>query len=184
MGVMGGVPALRFGCWGGGQGVKLAKRRSSQTQPLARTRRDGKHLDLSKTRKRKREHPISATGEGKRARKKLKQTCNNKEQPLARDASDKSFNKFELGVSEDAHFCQHRKCKGFCIRCDLHRDRKSYEACAMLESKQQSWLTIGVHRGVWGMGCSVCAKVAAAGAHIGSRWSNFARFPMRPPSRY
>ena len=179
------MPALRFGCWGG-QGVKLAKRRSSQTQPLARTRGDGNHLDFSKTRKtkRKREHPISAIGERKSARKKLKQTCDNKEQPLARDANGKSFKKFDPGVSEDAHFCQHRNCKGFCIRCDLHRDRKSYEAVAMFEGKQQSWLTIGAHRGVWGMGCSVCAKVAAAGAHIGSRWSKFARFQVRPPSRY
>ena len=103
------MPALRsrFGCWGG-QGVKLPQRRSSQTQPLARTRGDGNHLDLSKTRKkRKREHPISAIGERKSARKKLKQTCDNKEQPLARDASGKSFKKFDPGVSEDAHFCQH-----------------------------------------------------------------------------
>ena len=87
-------------------------------------------------------------------------------------------------VSEVDHFTSHSRCKGFCIRCDLYRNRKDYDACATMENKhnKQSWLKTGARRGVWGMGCRLCAAFAATGAHIGSRCSKFAMFQVRPSS--
>ena len=60
-------------------------------------------------------------------------------------------------VSEADHFAN-CKAKGFCIRCDLHRNRHDYDACAMLANKQ-SWLTTGAHRGLWGHGLQAMRSI-------------------------
>ena len=76
----------------------------------------------------------------------------------------------------------HAGSKRFCIRCDIHQRAKSYEACSWHDG--QSWLKRGVDkRGVWGLGCTVCAKfIASSVAGSGTchaRFSKFAKFEFR-----
>ena len=43
------------------------------------------------------------------------------------------FKKFDGSVSETQHPEYHSVSKGFCIRCDVQKRRKVYEACALRE---------------------------------------------------
>ena len=189
-----GLPPLRFGIGGRAKGHRQAQplagdRKRKQTQPLARARTGGIRSASASAQKRKRVDKVSATGEAKRSRKMQPHERRQehlslgqkRSQPLARQQSTCRW--FDPKVCEADHFASHREHKGFCIRCDLHRNRRDYEACAMLDS-QQSWLSIGAHGGAWGMGCTVCAAAEPLGARIGSRRSKFARFQIRPSSRF
>ena len=172
---MGMLPPLRFGSWGHAKGRRqpLALSQRKQTQPLVRASTSRTGPVPASAQKRKLAAKVPASGETKRSRKMPPQSS---EQP-------RTCRWFDPKVSEADHFTIHSQDKGFCIRCDLHRNRKHYDACAML-SNQKSWISTGSHRGKWGMGCSVCAAFAATGAHTGSRRSKFARFMVRPSSRW
>ena len=90
------------------------------------------------------------------------------------------------GADSDAqHFAEHAPCnKAFCIRCDFHRRRQTYTARSLLPNGS-SWLAAGEHRGLWGLGCRVCAKAAAAGRKSSEgRFSKFATFQVRPSSGF
>ena len=172
MGSLGVLPPLRFGTWGCAKGPST--RREGTRAATGRTT-----SVASKVHKRKLQELASATGESKRARK----SQGRNERILEQEGTCR---RLDPRVSEAHHFAEHSgACKGFCFRCDLFRNRKDYEACAMLETKtfKKCWLTIGAHRGVWGMGCSSCAAFASSGAQVGSRRSKFARFQIRPRSR-
>ena len=168
----GSLPPLRFGL-----GVSRCTK-PRQTQPMARAS-SSESVSTSGAQKRQLVGKASATGETKR-RWIMQQS---RGEQLGEWRS-----RFDPKVSEAEHFASCR-CKGFCIRCDLFRNRKDYDACAMMVNKNnlQSWLKTGADRGVWGMGCRLCAAFEATGARMGSRCSKFARFQvqtMRPPSRY
>ena len=91
---------------------------------------------------------------------------------------------FDGSVSEAEHLDFHSGCKGFCIRCDFHKRRPVYEACSP-NSCGGSWLSAGVHRGIWGLGCSACAKHLGSGRKIdNARLSKFAKFQFRPTSGF
>ena len=68
---------------------------------------------------------------------------------------------FNGSVSETQHSVYHSCNKSFCIRCDVHKRQKVYEACAW--DAGSSWLARGVSRGFWGLGCTVCANYLASG---------------------
>ena len=182
MGHFGSLPPLRFGTWVPAKGRRqhLFPRKPRQTQPLAR----GSSSDSVSTVAQKRKLVGKASSIGETKRRRMMQPDQRGQEQLGGKSRTCSW--LDPKVSEVDHFTSHSQCKGFCIRCDLYRNRKDYDACTMLENKQikQSWLKTGAHRGVWGMGCRLCAAFAATGAHIGSRCSKFARFQVRPPSRY
>ena len=84
--------------------------------------------------------------------------------------------------SDPQHVEQHAGFQGFCIRCDVQRSRKVYEAYSLHNGV--SWLTGGVRNGRWGLGCILCAKYwAAGGKRFGGRFSRFARCEVLPSSR-
>ena len=120
----------------------------------------------------------SATGETKR-RREMQPHERGKEQP---GGKERVCRWLDPQVSEAEHFtsCQRKE---FCIRCDLYRNWKDYEVAAMRQNNQ-SWLATGAYRGVWGMGCKMCAAFAPNLAHVGSRRSKFSRFQVRPSSRW
>ena len=68
---------------------------------------------------------------------------------------------FDGKMSETQHLAYHSGYKGFCIRCDMQKRRKVYEACARHEGG--SWLATGVRNGPWGLGCTECARFLASG---------------------
>ena len=171
MGLLGELPPLRFGNWGHakkGSRQPLALSKPRQTQPLARARTGGSRSVSVLAQKRKLVDKVSATGETKRRRKMQPHERRQEQLP----GQQRTCRWFDPKVSEVDHFANHSHAnhsqgrKGLCIRCDLHRNRKDYEACAKL-GNGQCWLTTGAHRGVWGMGCTVCASFAANCAHIG-----------------
>ena len=91
---------------------------------------------------------------------------------------------FDGKMSETQHLEYHSGYKGFCIRCDMQKRRKVYEACALY--KGGSWLATGVRNGLWGLGCTECAKFLASGRKPpgNARSSKFANFQIRPPSGF
>ena len=92
---------------------------------------------------------------------------------------------FSSASGDAQHFAEHAPCnKAFCIRCDFHRRRQTYMARSLLPNGS-SWLAAGEHRGLWGLGCRVCAKAAAAGRKSSEgRFSRFATFQFRPSSGF
>ena len=141
-------------------------RRSTTSQPLARK--------LTFTR--------STSQKKKPARKSVSSRSTSKKtekQPLARKAlSKESLKTFDGQVSEAEHVMRHAGCQRFCIRCDTHQRAKLYEAWSWHDG--QSWLKRGVDsRGVWGLGCSVCAKFSKRGTSCHARFSKFAKFEFR-----
>ena len=91
---------------------------------------------------------------------------------------------FDGRVSETEHLEYHSGFKGFCIRCDVQKRRKVYEACAW--HKGGSWLATGVRNGLWGLGCAECARFLASGRQLpdNARFSKFANFQFRPRSGF
>ena len=91
---------------------------------------------------------------------------------------------FDGSVSETQHLEYHSGSKGFCIRCDVQKRRKVYEACALHEGG--SWLATGVRNGLWGIGCTECARFLASGRQLPdkARFSKFANFQVRPQCGY
>ena len=90
---------------------------------------------------------------------------------------------FDGALSDAEHVERHAFCKGFCIRCDMHRRPQVYEACSLHEGR--SWLARGVSRGTWGLGCKICARFAATGRRCeGARFSKFAKFEIRPTTGF
>ena len=86
---------------------------------------------------------------------------------------------FSRAVSDAQHLAEHAGFKSFCLRCDVHRRRKTYEALSLLPDGS-SWLAGGVRGGLWGLGCRVCAKYAASGRKcFGGRFSKFATLQVR-----
>ena len=87
---------------------------------------------------------------------------------------------FDGKMSETQHLEYHSEFKGFCIRCDMQKRRKVYEACARHEGG--SWLATGVRNGLWGLGCTKCASFLASGRQLpdNARFSKFANFQFRP----
>ena len=101
--------------------------------------------------------------------------------PLAPTAARCQFRKvFDGKMSETEHLQYHSGCKGFCIRCDMQKRRKVYEACA--RHAGGSWLATGVRNGLWGLGCTECARFRASGRQLpdNARFSKFANFQFRP----
>ena len=148
-------------------------RRSTTSQPLAR-KSPSRSTSQKKSLARK---SVSSRSTSKKTEK----------QPLARKALSKSSLKtFDGRVSATEHVKRHAGSKRFCIRCDIHQRAKSYEACSWHDG--QSWLKRGVDsRGVWGLGCMVCAKFIASGGGKcrDARFSKFAKFEFRDTvSRY
>ena len=165
MGALGELPPLRFGTWGHAKGSRrqLAPSKPKKTQPLARGRTGGCRSVSAVAQKRKFVDKTSATGETKR-RRKMQPHKRAKEQP---GGKQEVCSWFDPKVSEEDHFTSRSQCcKGFCLRCDLYRNRKDYEVCAMRQNNQ-SWLAIGAHRGVWGHGlqnmCSIRTQSRARG---------------------
>ena len=100
-----------------------------------------------------------------------------------RPISDDMLQVFDGSLSEAQHLERHAACKGFCIRCDLQKRPKVYEACTLYEGR--SWLSRGVNRGIWGLGCRICAEFAASGNKCdGARFSKFAKFQIRPKTGF
>ena len=90
-----------------------------------------------------------------------------------RPLADNKREVFDGSISEALHLERHAGCKGFCIRCDVQKRPKVYEACSLYDGR--SWLARGVSRGVWGLGCRICAEFAASGSRRdGARFSKFA----------
>ena len=91
---------------------------------------------------------------------------------------------FDGSVSETQHLEYHSGSKGFCIRCDVQKRRKVYEACALHGGG--SWLATGVRNGLWGIGCTECARFLASGRQVPdkARFSKFANFQVRPQCGY
>ena len=88
---------------------------------------------------------------------------------------------FDGSVSESQHLEYHAGFKGFCIRCDVQKRRKVYDAWSFQNGS--SWLSRGVNCGVWGLGCRLCAEHLASGENAdGARFSKFAKFLVRPTS--
>ena len=93
-------------------------------------------------------------------------------QPLARPRA----------VAQSQHVKQHAGGQDFCIRSDVHQHRMVYDAWT--SHNGVSWLSGGVRRGRWGLGCTFCAQYWAAGRKCASaRFSTFARFDCNPSSR-
>ena len=81
---------------------------------------------------------------------------------VRRPAAKRQFREaFDGNMSETQHLEYHCGHKGFCIRCDMQKRRKVYEACALY--KGGSWLATGVRNGLWGIGCTACASSLASG---------------------
>ena len=102
-------------------------------------------------------------------------------QPLAQKPLTSAARKvFDGKMSETQHLEYHSEFKGFCIRCDMQKRRKVYEACARHEGG--SWLATGVRNGLWGLGCTECASFLASGRQLpdNARFSKFANFQFRP----
>ena len=101
--------------------------------------------------------------------------------PLTSAAAHCEFRKvFDGKMSETQHLAYHSGYKGFCIRCDMQKRRKVYEACARHEGG--SWLATGVRNGLWGRRCTECARFVASGRQLpdNARFSKFANFQVRP----
>ena len=145
-------------------------RRSTTSQPLARKLTLTRSTSLKKKPARK---SVSSRSTSKKTEKQPRLA----RKPLSKE----SLNTFDGKVSEAEHVMCHAGSKRFCIRCDIHQRAKSYEACSWHDG--QSWLKRGVDsRGVWGLGCMVCAKFIASSAGRGtchSRFSKFAKFEFR-----
>ena len=91
---------------------------------------------------------------------------------------------FSGQVSDAQHLAEHGGSKSFCIRCDVQRRRKTYEALSLLPNGS-SWLAVGVRRGLWGLGCQVCAKYVASGRkRVKGRFSKVATFQVRPKTGF
>eukprot|EP00959_Pyramimonas_sp_CCMP1952_P049878 1042257-Pyramimonas_sp.AAC.1 len=78
------------------------------------------------------------------SRGKVSQTLSRK-----RPLSDDMLQVFDGAISEVQHLESHAGCKGFCIRCDLQKRPKVYEARTLYEGR--SWLSRSVSRGIWGL---------------------------------
>jgi len=77
----------------------------------------------------------------------------------------------------------HSNHKGFCIRCDVQKRPKVYLAKSL--HNKRAWLSRGVSRGKWGLGCILCAKKLQSGLKSqGQRFASFAKFGFRPTSVY
>ncbi len=66
----------------------------------------------------------------------------------------------------------------------MKRDRKVYEVCALVNG--HVWLSTGVRRGSWGIGCTICAEFnrsrdrPSGRQHGQERFSRFASFHVHP----
>ena len=90
---------------------------------------------------------------------------------------------FDASVSEAEHLQNHSGSTAFCVRCDFEKRPKVYAAYSLHNGS--SWLSRGVHRGKWGLGCTLCAQYKASGSKSdGSRFSKFAKFEVRPSSAF
>ena len=82
-----------------------------------------------------------------------------------------------------AHLDYHDVLDRLCIRCDMDRRRKVYEALSLYNGRP--WLARGVSRGVWGIGCVLCAEYAASRAKSsGPMLSKLAKLQVRPTSGF
>ena len=101
--------------------------------------------------------------------------------PLTPEARCKFRKVFDGNMSETQHLEYHSGFKGFCIRCDMQKRRKVYEACAR-RREGGTWLATGVRNGLWGLGCTDCASFLASGRQLldNARFSKFANFKFRP----
>ena len=119
--------------------------------------------------------PSDAARPTKRATGKRSQTLSRRE---LREA-------FDGRVSETTHVQAHGNRKNFCIRCEYQKQRRMYGARCSLPTNGRSWLCSGVYRGLWGLGCSMCAQYASSGGRCANgRYSKFAKFNVRPTSRF
>ena len=122
----------------------------------------------------------TAPADGKRSRvvaKKCAGTRQTRAQSLSLGGSEWR-RVFDGSVSEAQHLEYHAGCKGFCIRCDVNKRQKVYRACS-------PWLSPGVSRGIWGLGCIDCAKYYGTGNKLkGARFSKFAKYEVRPTSGF
>ena len=125
-GGLGSLPPLRFGL-----GV-CRSTKPRQTQPMARAS-SSESVSTSGAQKRQLVGKASATGETKRRR--IVQQSRREQLGEGQIAGSR----FDPKVSEAEHFASCR-CKGFCIRCDLFRNRKDYDACANMVNKQYTEL--------------------------------------------
>ena len=163
--------------------LPLARRRKKESLPLARR---GKHEAVKSPTGVGRTAteviaPAGAGGSGKRARTATGSS-------RARGGPHRSLTKlrsksvvcprlFSGDVSDAQRLADHAGFTGFCMRCDYHRRRKTYEALSLLPNGT-SWLAEGVNRGLWEFGCRVCAKYAGLGQKcFAGRFSKFANFP-------
>ena len=104
----------------------------------------------------------NSTASSNAAREKVKLT-----QPLARRPAASTAKRgqprwvFDASASEKQHLRDHAGFEGFCIRCDVQKRRKVYDACSWQNGS--SWLATGACRGVWGLGCTARSTVLASG---------------------
>ena len=99
-----------------------------------------------------------------------------------RDGAKQISKVFDGSVSEAKHLQCHAGFKGFCIRCDVQKKPKVYEALSLQAGVP--WITRGVSRGLWGLGCTACAQYLASGRKCkDARFSKFANFQVRPKTR-
>ena len=183
--------AAAWGSWS----FRTVKENSSE--PLARRSKRG---STQAARKRKvpsyqgqRKQPTAKKKEKKASQpsaKKLQKTSKKASEPLARQHKLSQQNKrkeptrrFAATVSDEQHAleCQEgSKKKRFCIRCDFGRRREVYKSWSLHDGRP--WLAKGVNRGLWGLGCVLCAQVklassASCGKNAMQGFRNFQTLP-------
>ena len=206
------------------EGVEKPKRNKSQ--PLARSHDSNAKYGFLDFLKRQKQPEAVVKSQKKSQKRKMSSTVppalksrqpqltaakrlkTNTSQPLARKQQrpqekqgKTKCKQFSGAVSEDQHALE---CpagpKKFCIRCDFRRRKTVYESWSLQAGR--SWLASGVVRGVWGLGCVVCAAQKRAGFQFRSkhsasgdrhrqtkrfhiaRFSKFAPFGFRPGSAF
>ena len=60
---------------------------------------------------------------------------------------------FDSSVSEAEHLQYHVGFKGFCIRCDVQKNPKLYEALTLQAGVP--WISRGVNSGLWASGARI-----------------------------
>ena len=88
-------------------------------------------------------------------------------------------------ITTSAHVIAHGARKRFCWRCQMGSKPETLRNYASFQGS--SWLTMGTHRGLVGLGCRFCAthKMSpsvrrASGGHDSGRFSVFANCQFRP----
>ena len=193
------------------EGVEKPKRNKSQ--PLARSHDSNAKYGFLDFLKRQKQPEAVVKSQKKSQKRKMSSTVppalksrqpqltaakrlkTNTSQPLARKQQrpqekqgKTKCKQFSGAVSEDQHALE---CpagpKKFCIRCDFRRRKTVYESWSLQAGRP--WLASGVVRGVWGLGCVVCAQLRSKHSASGerhrlhsARCSKFATFGNRPAS--